>query len=107
MSSHTLTFSPPARTFPPLPPAAWEKGGGQDFASFPQGLQVFHYYRSETFYSQWLSSKAKTWLIIITDEDDKLGFEKDIAKDGEAYSPARLDAAKAIYFAGDTEREKN
>lgn len=47
--------------------------------------------------SQRLSSKAKTWPIIIDGENDKLAFEKDVPKDGEAYPRVRLDAAKAFF----------
>lgn len=48
--------------------------------------------------SQRLSSKAKTWPIItIGGENDKLAFEKDVPKDGEAYPRIRLDAAKAFF----------
>lgn len=47
--------------------------------------------------SQRLSSKAKTWPIIIDGENDKLGFEKDVPKDGEANPRVRLDAAEAFF----------
>lgn len=47
--------------------------------------------------SQRLSSKAKSWPIILDGENDKLAFEKDVPKDGEAYPRVRLDAAKAFF----------
>lgn len=47
--------------------------------------------------SQRLSSKAKTWPIILVGENDKLAFKKDVPKDGEAYPRVRLDAAKAFF----------
>lgn len=47
--------------------------------------------------SQRLSSKAKSWPIILDGENDKLAFEKDVPKDGEAYPLVGLDAAKAFF----------
>lgn len=47
--------------------------------------------------SQRLSSKAKSWPIILDGENDKLAFEKDVPKDSEAYPRVLLDAAKAFF----------